>query len=1080
MTAPPYDDFDVRLRPQAGGTYGVFVTSPAGQASGSFTRPALSDAMDGGGRGVPGRPRPTRAAVGDEEAGGALFNALFKDEVRDRLQVSRDRCEQAGRGLRIRLCLLEAPELFALPWELLHHASLGRFLALSTATPVVRFLDLPEPPRPLEVEAPLRMLIVSARPTDSATLDVPAEVARLHGALAGLVEAAVIQVEQAPDGTLAGLARVLRERTFHIVHFIGHGDFDDAAQEGLLAFEGEDGKMDCVSAKQLGTLLRDHRPVRLCVLNACKGGRSSAGYPFTGTAQSLARQGVPAVIAMQRSVSDAAAIVLAQELYGALAVGYPVDAALTEARKMLSVKGHTAEWSIAALYSRVEDGRLFAFPEGSLPQWAPVWAEKGEAPCPFPGLEFFDEDRAEYFFGREEEVGEALGMLGGVGTHRRWLQIDGPSGAGKSSFARAGLVPAVRKQGIAGGPKSFAIAVLRPGPDPIVSLSRGLREALPSLKSALRSDEVEAALRKEPTALRGLLADHAGGGGVLVLVDQLEEVFTLAGGDKAAVRGFDALLSAALADAEGPLYLVTTVRSDFTGRMGELPLLERRLSMEAGRYYLRVMGPEGLRRAIEEPAKRAGLVWSAGLPGRMVKDAAASPGALPLVAHVLFAVWGARVGRTLLAATYDELGGVGGALAKSADAIVAALGKDGAEKARRLLLRLVKIGRGSEDTRHAAAREEALAAAGGGEEAERVLARLSGGRDPGKPGGANPAVPRLVVVSGERADLVHEALMQRWDTLKTWIREERKPLELRDDVEEAARVWAANGAAAESLPKGRMLARFLGVERAGLREGAREFLAASEEAERLAEAARRALDEWERRRVQRRFAVAVVAAVGIAAVAVAAWVQTGKAREAGRVGQGRLASALADQAGRETDALVIGINLVAGDGADPATAPAAAIEGMVRGLMAVRALAALEGRTVAFSPDGARVVTASRDTARLWDAKMVSWLPPSNAIWASCRPWRSRRTARAWRLRAEMVRRGCGAQGMASRSSRSWAMWAACRPWRSRGTGRAWRLRATIPRRGCGTPRMANRSSRSWAIQRLWWPWRSRLTIRAW
>src|SRR5262249_17023692 len=156
----------------------------------------------------------------------------------------------------------------------------------------------------------------------------------------------------------------------------------------------------------------------------------------------------------------------------------------------------------------------------------------------------------------------------------------------------------------------------------------------------------------------------------------------------------------------------------------ELAMLEKRLSTEAGRYYLRAMGPEGLLRAVAEPAKRAGLLWSEGLPARIVADAGASPGALPLVAHVLFAVWTPREGRLLSSAAYDALGGVGGALACSADSIVNSLGDAGRARAQRLLLRLVKIGRGSEDTRQTAPRADALAAAGGPAEGEVVLERL--------------------------------------------------------------------------------------------------------------------------------------------------------------------------------------------------------------------------------------------------------------------------------------------------------------------------------------------------------------------
>jgi WD40 repeat protein len=613
-------------------------------------------------------------------------------------------------------------------------------------------------------------------------------------------------------------------------------------------------------------------------------------------------------------------------------------------------------------------------------------AAEDEGPCPFPGLSFFDEAQAKYFFGREAEVGEALGLLGGVSPHRRWLQIDGPSGAGKSSFARAGLVPAVRARGVAGGPARWAVAVMRPGSDPVASLARAIREALPGLGEKLASDQVEASLRGRTTALRGFVADYAGGQGVLLLVDQLEEVFTLAGADRAGVERFDALVDDALGDAEGSLYLVSTIRSDFTGKMGEMPRLEKRLSTQAGRYYLRAMGREGLLRAIEEPAKQAGLVWAGGLPARIVEDAASSAGALPLVAHALFAVWGERAGRELRAEVYEALGGVGGALARSADGIVASLGEDGSRRARRVLLRLVKIGRGSEDTRQTSSREEVLAAGGSGDEAAKVLARLSGGRDPGKPAVASAALPRLVVVSGGergvRVDLVHEALIQRWGMLGRWIEEERRALELRDDVEEAARVWEANGAAADSLPKGRMLGRFREVDRAGLKALALRFLGEAEEAERQEEAARKALEEKERRRARRTIAAIATAAIVLAVLALGFGWQSKKAREAEVKAQWRASSerglrlsAMAEQPERAMEVLQLGIKEMVGSGHDPATAPHSVVEGMIHGFMQIRDLAVLQGHTgdvqaVAFSPDGTRVVTGSADkTARLWDTK---------------------------------------------------------------------------------------------------------------
>ena len=110
--------------------------------------------------------------------------------------------------------------------------------------------------------------------------------------------------------------------------------------------EDEDGKGRAVSGQYLGALLHDERTLRLAILNACEGARSSRSDPFAGVAQSLVKQGVPAVIAMQFEITDEAAITLASEFYSALADGYPVDGALAEARKAIDMAlGETLDFS---------------------------------------------------------------------------------------------------------------------------------------------------------------------------------------------------------------------------------------------------------------------------------------------------------------------------------------------------------------------------------------------------------------------------------------------------------------------------------------------------------------------------------------------------------------------------------------------------------------------------------------------------------------------------------------------------------------------------------------------------------------
>ena len=634
----------------------------------------------------------------------------------------------------------------------------------------------------------------------------------------------------------------------------------------------------------------------------------------------------------------------------------------------------------------------------------------GDPLCPFPGLEFFDEDRAADFFGREAQITEALAQLSESRPARRWLQIDGPSGAGKSSFARAGIVPAVRAGRLMVGPKAWVATVMRPGYDPITSLAEALvKHAKPPLNlSGLDLDDVRTKLAGSPTALASLLREgRADGHGVLLVVDQLEETFTLAHADESGVKQFDALLATALDDREGPLVLVTTIRSDFVARMGELLALEEKLPTQAVRYYLRPMDEPGLRAAIRKPAERAGLVYEEGLVDRIVADASTSRGALPLVAHVLEALYARRDGFRLTTRAYDLVGGVAGALAMSADAIIDSLEAEDRARARKLLLRLVKIGRGNEDTRQTATREIALGAAGGHAEAERVLARLSGGRVVGL-GGTTSASGRLLVVSGEagkeRVDLVHEALIQRWGTLRTWVKNAREELERRDDVEEAARIWEASGSSEDGLPRGTALARFQGVDRGALQEGARAYLEAAEEAERRSEEDRRARDkekrraEEERARFQRRVIVGLVAfvvALGLAA-GVAIWQRNKALDEASRADisttqanvfrlraerEARVASArglaaespVAGIEGLPQRQLLLAVeasNLAHSSGTPFLTAEVQSLSDALQSSSHHVVLVGHDGDlfTGVFSPDGRRIATASRDcTARVWN-----------------------------------------------------------------------------------------------------------------
>ncbi|MGH7800098.1 MAG: CHAT domain-containing protein [Thermodesulfobacteriota bacterium] len=365
MEGVSYLDFDLLIQ-RAGTNYRAqVVNSPAGQAALDFSMPfsdlELENFLLRIGRPVRGLRRIDSPEVEAAKVfGQRLFSTIFNEEVRACLRSSLDEANRQGLGLRIRLRLTDVPELADLPWEYLYNPALNRFLTLSVTTPIVRYLDLPERISPLAVTLPLRVLVMISSPSDYPKLDVEREWGKLREALGDLDKRGLLTLERLEDATLASLQQQLRRGEYHIFHFIGHGGFDQRLQDGVLILEDEDERGRPVSGQDLGTLMHDHRPLRLAILNACEGARTSRTDPFAGMAQSLVQQGIPAVIAIQFEITDEAAIIFAHEFYGAIADGYPVDAALAEARKSIFAQGNTLEWGTPVLYLRSPDGVLFS------------------------------------------------------------------------------------------------------------------------------------------------------------------------------------------------------------------------------------------------------------------------------------------------------------------------------------------------------------------------------------------------------------------------------------------------------------------------------------------------------------------------------------------------------------------------------------------------------------------------------------------------------------------------------------------------------------------------------------------------
>lgn len=381
-------------------------------------------------------------------------------------------------------------------------------------------------------------------------------------------------------------------------------------------------------------------------------------------------------------------------------------------------------------------------------QEGPVLGE-GAAACPYRGLASFEETDAQLFFGRERLVGELAARTVGSGV----VAVVGASGSGKSSVIAAGLVPSLRA-GLLPGSERWRSLSLRPGEHP--------------------SDELESALADRPAAER-----------LVLVIDQFEEVFTTCGDQQERSVFVDRIVSL----AEGPeqTVVVIAVRADFYGRCGDYPELARLLA--ANQILVGPMSREELRRAIELPARRAGIRVESALTDVLVAEIGEESGGLPLLSTGLVELWGTRSAGWLRLDAYERLGGVRAAVARLAESSYDQLAADQRDACRRLFLRLVTMGEEGVLTRRLAPvteldlhRDDSLSF---------VVGRLTD--------------DRLLTRHEDSVEVAHEALLREWPRFQEWLREDAQGRELREHLTQSARRWETQERSASDLYRGARL-----------------------------------------------------------------------------------------------------------------------------------------------------------------------------------------------------------------------------------------------------------------------------------
>lgn len=293
--------------------------------------------------------------------GERLFRALFVDVVAETFRGSVERVRNHGIGLRIRLQLDDAPELATLPWEALWDPTDRAFLNDQPDLPVARALRVKGKAAGLgsDDEPPLRLLALLPEPRGESKLSGTHEWQQIQDQLKPLMSQGLVVVERLEPATLDALGKRIDKAACDVLHVVAHGGPGEPGAGGLLKLEDPEEGLDIVTGGDLARALERRKPPRLVVLNACHVARAAIDDAFDGMAQHLVSRGVPAVVAMRTSISDAAAVSFAVALYRALASGKTIEAAMVEARRRISLGEHRTEWATPVLYLRGDNVRIF-------------------------------------------------------------------------------------------------------------------------------------------------------------------------------------------------------------------------------------------------------------------------------------------------------------------------------------------------------------------------------------------------------------------------------------------------------------------------------------------------------------------------------------------------------------------------------------------------------------------------------------------------------------------------------------------------------------------------------------------------
>ncbi|MGB3189608.1 MAG: CHAT domain-containing protein [Limnoraphis sp.] len=745
--------------------------------------------------------------------GTLLGKALFQEDIRDAfIEAISSRTDNSQ--VRVLLCV-EADDLKFLYWHWLCVPSKWDFLALNQRVPFSLYIPSHADRRfPPIGRRNLRALIFVANPEDLSSyklypFDATETVETIQTALGDIPsDVLAMTTEAVGKPTLNELCGQLTQQSYTLLHIVCHGQYRDG--KTWLYFSGEENQVepvvDTVLIERLDRLGEQRGLPHFVFLSACESAVPEAEQTeaaLGGLGQRLVRElGIPAVIAMTQNITIKTAGLLSAEFYQRLYEHGEVDLSLVEATATLAER---YDILFPALFNRLGGQPLFSETldrdptnaeieqglsslEAILPKQAPILQDKfnqfqnvlkktlntnpealsdeaqkdrqntlqdlnslctevveisfnalalGELPpeydsrCPFRGLYPFRTEDREFFFGRDELIQQLKSKL----EKHNFLAVLGRSGSGKSSVVLAGLIPALRLN------SKTQLAYLTPSNNPV--------------------EQLDVSLSKTPEQQ-------------LVIVDQFEELFTLCHDENSRIEFINRLIKLIKTQK-----VVITMRADFWGECA--PYVQLKELMEAQQLLIAPMNSQELKQAMEQQAERVGLRFADGLSDSILDDVQAEPGAMPLLQHALQELWKRRHGRWLLWEEYRAIGGVKKAIARTADAVYHNLEPDEQDLVRNIFIRLTRLqenavqGYERRDTRQRVKMEELVPTDSRLDQIKKLVNRL--------------ADARLVVINQQKVEVAHEALIQFWPTLRTWLEEDWQNLRLRQFIGQSASEW---------------------------------------------------------------------------------------------------------------------------------------------------------------------------------------------------------------------------------------------------------------------------------------------------